>query len=222
MALVHLAYTFEPKPFFNELKKHILFEEKIRINVLKHLAEMVVKDASPQLKKTLEYLRFDEEWLEESNNEISHEHEKFIIVLSQYLVQIPSLSNRTPASFLILEKLLFSIGWEEKKIWLLIRGNYLQNLLEYAQEKVFTTEFIGVDQFGGWLNNQEIRTLYFDLEKSKHHFLSPSHVDKQSICEFENLWKLPALEILKRAYFDAKEMLEMALAGNKALFLLID
>ena len=223
MPLTHKAYTFNPPQFHREIEEQSISNNDFSLNNLLPYCRQIVANASDVTQKTLHYLRYDSEWLDPVDEGL-FATDLYIIVLAKHLTPAPSLSNRLH-SYGILELVLPYANWTQEQIKLLIRGKPLHTLLEFSNNPILLRAFTDVDQYGGWIDLQEVEKLFARLTRAADHFFSPQ--DREFIA-IDELSKFPAYKqrdlqnILRDAYTDAKEMLETSLQRGEPIFIIFD
>jgi hypothetical protein len=106
MAIIHRAYTVDAEAFHACLDHQLVKDGQLREDALLRLAARIVQDATEQTLQTLDSFRFDPEWLDTSDEEVSHITDWYIIALAEALVPVPSLSNRLLVSHNVLKQFL--------------------------------------------------------------------------------------------------------------------
>jgi hypothetical protein len=127
MAIVHRAYSFDPKTFHRRLNDRLVLQKRLQLNVLLALAEEAVASASGTVQQALRDIRFDDEWLDSSDEEVSWTTHWYMVALAGELTPAPSLSNRSAVSWRVLELALPFLGWDEAEVRLLLRGKPLHS-----------------------------------------------------------------------------------------------
>jgi len=222
MAIIHRAYSFDPARFHANLESKIVEQGRLRLDVLRDWAADIVANASPTVQQTLKDIRFDDEWLDASDESVSRSDFWYMIVLAETLSPMPSLSNRLPVSWRVLREILPYVGWNTAEVELIIRGKWLRTLVESSGNTLFTAEFTTLDQFGGWLSVDDQKTLWSRLLSVEHYFPFPTKELPESFLSFANLWLLSPTEMLEKGFADAREMLQAAIAQNSALLVALD
>lgn len=223
MAIIHRAYTFDPVQFHTRLEERVIQHGQLALDALYNLVTTIVANASETTLKALEDMRFNSEWLDVSDEEVSRLPNWYMIVLAQALSPAPSLSNRLMSSYGVLERILPIVGWTDAEIRLLVQGNRLHTLVESSGNPLLRDKFYyGVDQFGGWLSLIDIESLLSRLLAIEERFMSPSPQLIGSLLDFAQWWSQSPIEMISKAYADAKEMLQTAVERSSALFMILD
>jgi hypothetical protein len=222
MAIIHRAYSFDPIVFHSMLQEKLMKHNQFSLDTVLDLARTIVSNAPENTKRVLEDMRFDDVWLDTSDDEISHTNEWYMIALAQNLSPAPSLSNRLQVSHIVLKLILPITGWTDTEVELLLRGQLLDTLVESSGNTFFINEFRGLKQYGGWLSVDDIKSLLFRLQGVERYFSSPSREAEEALAKFAVHWSLSPGEMMRKAYADAREMLQTAIERNSALFVLLD
>jgi hypothetical protein len=184
------------------------------------LAKEIVASASEATRQALNDLRFDSEWLDTSTDEATWPSYWYMIVLARELIPAPSLSNRSRLSWAVLESFLSQEGWHESQIELLVRGRKLRTLVESSGNPLIVAEFTGINQYGGWLDLDEIGRLYSRLLTVRRDQLVSSI--PAGLAQLASLCSQDPIEMFDKAHADVTEMFETAIARDQALFVILD
>jgi len=225
MAVIHRAYTFDPKRFHSVIRQNVFTNHQFDADRLLELARKVVANASVTVQQNLETLRFDSGWLDTSED-IAQAYLWYLILLSQELSPTASLSNRYLGSYSVLRLVLPLAGWDASEIQKLISGHPLHTLPESLDEDFLDDERSFLDQYGGWLSLSEIELLESRLKAAKNHFSSyaiPS-IDTltKAAIDVSATYSLSTEGRLEKAYADGINMLQEALTKGEALFITVD
>lgn len=220
MAVIHRAYSFDSGLFHRYLQEKTVHQKLLRLDVLLQLAEETVAGASETTQQALEDLRFDDGWFETSDDGVTWSTHWYMIILARHLTPAPSLSNRSPVSWKVLDLTLSTLGWGHAELETLLRGQPLHTLVESSNNPLFVTEFTCINQFGGWLRQSEVRRLYSHLLQTQR--LHSRYAVSEELSKFALLWSQSPAEMLGQAYADAMEMLTVALDKDEALFVVLD
>ncbi|MDQ3912711.1 MAG: hypothetical protein M3305_13275 [Actinomycetota bacterium] len=245
----HRAWTFNPAAFYQWLEKRVIEGGELRSDLLLELAKSVVKDASPTKWDALDWVRYDEELLE---NDEGLSNWWYMFALTPHLRRTPSLADRLPRGQTVLGYVLQLAGWSDDDLRLLALGRPMQLMAATYGSAPIVAEFGQGTVFsgGGWLELSEARRLLSQLEEAQDHFFSPSQetlerfdardmakervsrlAESHRISEQEAEKLFPsyvayflqsAPEKLTNVYRDAQEMLRTALERDEALFLVIE
>lgn len=214
MALIHIAYSFDAKLFNYKLQSEVAKNNILDLRKMHQIAVDAVKNMDGSTKKALLYLRYDDDWIDTTDEEVSHSHQWYLLALTKYFTPVTSLSHRIPNSYSMLSKILPMIGWNEEEVKLIITGNPLSTLVADSHNALFTSEFsAGIDQYGGWLSLEKITILLDKLERGK--------LELQTIMD-QGSERLIIDDKVLVAYNNALEMLNLSYNRGHSLFLLLD
>lgn len=212
MALTHYAYSFNSELFHSKLASRIIRDHKINLDALYRLALESVSTLEYSVRKVLAYLRYDEDWLVNSDDDVSRSHKWYLLCLMKYLSPVPSLSYSLPNSYSVLSKILPLVEWSNEDVKLMIEGSPLSSLVSSSYNALFISEFTsGIDQYGGWLNSNKV---FFLLEKLDN--------TMQKLQVKANLELEVPPEKIMMACNDAYQMLQLTCEREHSLFLVLD
>jgi hypothetical protein len=218
MAVVQAAWTFDPAQFHATLVEKIVVDGQVRLDLLLDLAKAAVVNPSEERSKALDFIRFDEEWLDPSDPSPNY---WYLLALSSVLSLAPSLSTRFIVGWRVMQDILPLAGWDESEIAQLVRGKSLRSLILSAGNRLFHEAFdFRHPSAEGWLSLADIQTLLPHLMASQEYFSS----NQQSIEAIE--WAKPFgkdfRQLLQDAYADALDMLNTAILRKSALFIVFE
>ena len=223
MAILHVAYTFEPQSFLAKLEQELVFAGKLQYRSLVQWARQVASKPSAIRRHMLEMIRFDPEVLNAAeSNPQEYSRELFMAVLVGELKPVTSLGTRQLQSYHVLRNVLPGLGWKNETIERLIRGDSLDTLVRLSNNEVLIREFCDLRQFGGWLDSAAILEFSQMFTSVKEEFCDPRESLLTALAETSRQLSVAGPVLLERAYLDATEMLENAIKANKALFLVLD
>ena len=156
MAIIHVAYTFDPVHFLEIFQEKAIINGHVQHDRLLAWASEIAAAQSPERRVLLEMIRFDPEVLSASQDGAFYSRELFMVVLAESLLPAPSLSSRQRESYYVLQVVLPELGWEAKSINRLIRGDSLDTLLQSSLSPALAGEFKELRQYGGWLDHAAI------------------------------------------------------------------
>jgi hypothetical protein len=219
MAVVHRAFTFSPKPFHRRVSEAIAAGQELDLHALHQMAQAALHRATSETWQALEAMRFEPRWLDVSEPDVSHSTEWYALLLAQQLTPAPALSRDGFAAFVILRQALPALEWDRGDIHALILGDPLQTLLASAGDSRFTSEFAGIDQYGGWLSQARLRHMSSKLQSAQ---ASAAATAPQVTSLLEEIGVFSPAESLRVALTMAHEMVQTALDREQALFLVLD
>jgi hypothetical protein len=244
----HRAWTFDPAAFHHWLEERVIEGGELRLDLLLEHSKSVVKDASPTTWDALDWVRYDEELLE---NDEGLSDWWYMFALTPHLRPAPSLADRIAYGQTVLGYVLQLAGWTDDDLRLLALGRPMHLMAATYGSAPIVAEFGQSTVFsgGGWLELSEARRLLVQLEEAQDHFFSPSQetserldtretakervsrlAESHGLSEQEAEKLFPsyvayfsqsAPEKLKNVYRDAQDMLRTALERENALFLVI-
>lgn len=218
MTLFHVAYTFDSKSFHTNLRANLVQEGKLNMARLNDLAKSTVKGAPEDLKRVLDTLGFDRDWLDDPDADSSQAYLWYTVALANAFRPCPSLSNnRFRHSHLLLEAVLPIAGWKDDEIHELVLGNRLNTLFDSSEDEVFSNN---LTLYGGCLNIRDAKKLLLHLEASIKYFSFKTLAVQQAITKFTAHSNIQPDMLLNYAYQDALDMLRSSIERNEALYLL--
>lgn len=218
-SVFHIAYTFDSDSFHSNLKTMIAADNELDLNRLQDLARAYV-ETSPQILGVLQYMRYDESWLDDPDGDGSQANLWYTICLASSFHPAPSLNNnRFHGSHYVLENVLPFAGWNRDDILALIHGKPLSTLLDPHKYRVFVE---ALSLYGGCLRQNDIRTVREHLKDSEIHFSPSARSSIEAIEKYANHNNVSPASLLGMAYEDVVEMLETAIQRKEALYLLRD
>ncbi|MCG8350745.1 MAG: hypothetical protein MI924_23490 [Chloroflexales bacterium] len=222
MAVVHQTYLFDEQEFHQFLERRIIKDDLLLHELLRKLAEETVQDTSPEIQDSLKLLRFDPEWLTDSDPSVSHLHEWYILALARRLSISRSINTRRINNHWVLSQILPTVGWHTADVTLLVSGCPLHTLVEASTNTIFIDEFsVGLDVFGGWLHVAKAHNFLHKLQEEREHLFDPSVLGRLELQHHQYFTPNSAL-VVEDAYLDAIEMLQPAIATGKSLFIVFD
>jgi len=221
MAVRHHAYGFDPSAYLAAMTQCCVVGGVPRPEALRVEAEAIVARATGPSRDVLEYLRYDEEWLHPTTAEPAW-REWLVCSLVPHLTPLPSLSNREPHSFFVLEKVLPIAGWRKADVDLLILGRSLDTLPELLAAEPLKPLFHHMRQYGGWVEAASVSRLRLELERVRAHFFSPGMAERQGVEEWLRARSRLPEQVLPASFTDAMDMLEGAGTEGRALFMLFE
>ncbi len=223
MAIIHSAYLFDPVKFHRQLREKVVRQNRLDEHAMQDMAKDVVKNASAATRQALRYLRFDPEWLDWPDPEVTHLDKWYVAVLAGTLTLAPSLSNRSPISWRILKQALPLAAWSTQEANRLVEGNPLPSLIESSELVTWLNPIAGaLYPYGGWLSLSDAQDLETRLVQSQEKLLKPPKLLENALLEPAALWSESPRELLQRAYADASDMLRAATESRKALLVILD
>jgi hypothetical protein len=166
-------------------------------------------------------MRYDEEWLEASDPEISCTDRWYMLMLASGCSIAPSLSDPLQTGHYVLRTMLPSAGWTPDEVNLLIHGHELATLIATAQEPLFTSAF-SPSQHGGWLDNDAIARLQTRLTHSGGFFSAPESAGHPWLQEYGKLVGNDPAKLLDESFHSSLNMLTIARTRGSALYLVLD
>ncbi len=145
---VYSAHLFGPQQFHRSLEAKILDHGRLRLDILKDTVTKIVAYASPAVGEALRDMRYDDEWLDNSDPEVSVTDCWYMIALAEMLSPTVSLNPLQTGAQQVLAYALPRAGWTVPEIELLFYGKALHTLVESSGNESFVREFHGIDQHG--------------------------------------------------------------------------
>jgi len=217
MAIVQAAWTFDPTQFHTMLWEKIVVDEQVCFDLLLDLAKAAVANPSEGTRTALEFIRFDEEWLDPSDPSPNY---WYLLALSSMLSLAPSLSTRFIPSWRVMKDVLPFARWSETEINQLIRGKSLSSLVLSSGNSLFSETFdFRHPSSEGWLSFADAQTLLPRLEASQEYFSLPQSI---KAIEWAKFWKRDSRLLLQDSYKDALDMLNTAILRKSALFIVFE
>jgi hypothetical protein len=219
MAVLHRAFTFSPEPFHRRMAEAIAAGQELDLRALHQMAQAALHRATSETWQALEAMRFEQRWLDVSEPDLPHSTEWYALLLAQELTSAPGLSRDGVAAFAILRQALPALEWEQGDIDALIFGDPLQTLLASAGDARFTSEFAGIDQYGGWLSQTRLRHMSSKLQSAQS---SAAATAPQITNLLEEIGVFSPAESLRVSLTMAQVMVQTAMDREQALFLVLD
>jgi hypothetical protein len=210
----HRAWTFDPDAFHDWLEERIVEEGELRLDQLHQLARGIVRNASSATWDALGYMRFDEEYLELGNPDISYPIRWYMIALASWLHPVGPL-----AGWGVLDVVLPMSGWSTEDARLLIYGRHLGDLAKSSGNELFAAEFDWVWEYG-WLDLATAKEMLHRLQESKEAFSSPTQEIRQRLVPYSEWTGLE--EVLAMTYLTTQETLQTAVEREEALYFVLD
>ena len=221
MALKHRAFTFNINEFYNDLQ-NVIVESKLSKERLWELSKEAVGKPSVATIQALNFLRYDQEWFDLSDPDISRESDWYLVFLTSKFKMAPDLSSSQPFSYSILRRVLKLVGWSSDHIDLLIKGSDLETLVKVTNDPIFISSFTFPQYRGGWVNQEDISMLYSKLTLSQEVFFEPSKQLIESVEDLAGYFSLGPDEVIRKSYVEAVCMLSYALQRKNPLFFILD
>jgi hypothetical protein len=98
----------------------------------------------------------------------------------------------------------------------------LRTFVAASENPVFIAGIRGADQYGGWLPSERIRELAARLVACEPLFVDPAREARDEIIWLADLLHEVPATMLRKAYADAREMLQAGIESNGSLVLLLD
>jgi hypothetical protein len=222
MAVVHVAFQFNPSDYYKELLNRMFTDGSWNPDNARILARSIVSEATSEEEETLLYFRFDHSWLPYEAIEGSTPTDWAVLFLTKMLTKSPSLSNRFMGSYAILKTLLPLAGWSPEEINMLLTGRNLNTLIEASGNDILINNITGLQQYGGWLEVADIQNLLEQFLKTEDLFCSPPSSTLTEIAHFASLWHIEPQTLVRLAYLDGFDMLNTATQSEKDLILVLD
>lgn len=224
MGTFHFAYSFDVILFHNNLYNIVIDRNDFSEDKLLSYIISIITNNSDDTRKILDNLRFDKEWLNTSDPEISKTDKWYMVALAEALRPIPSLSNRTQFSYIVLRRILPISGWSSNEIQVLTQGQFLHTMLENLGIELFIRNFLGIDQFGGWVSFENAKSFLSKLEDTKQFFSDQIFYTEalKAIEEMASFYNKPSEELFKNSLNDALDMLKEAVFRKHSIFMFID
>lgn len=223
MAIIHVAYTFDPGHFLKIFQEKVFIKGQIQYEHLQAWARRVAGRPSSERQSILEMIRFDPGALSTAESEaIDNARELFMVALVESLARTSSLSNRQRESYYVLQLILPELGWEKENISRLIQGDSLDDLLQLPGNPSLFQEFKPLRQYGGWLDHATIVGFRKHLKEKESAFLRPEEKLLSLLGGAAELLSVAPSTLVQRAYRDALDMLDSASLPEGALFLVLD
>jgi hypothetical protein len=222
MAITHSAYTFNAKKFHDVLRDRIVQNGALSATALYKTAESTMARAGQSTQHFLTNVRFDKDWLNTSDLEVSKTIYWYIIALADTCTPAPSLSSHFPVGFRVVQTTLPLAAWETSAIETVIRGQPLHTLVDSSNNPLFMNEFVGVDQFGGWIPRDKAKELLSKLQAAEQFFTGNAPASLEAVSEIARLWAQAPRDVMRIAYSDAVAMLRSAKDADSDLFVILD
>ena len=84
MAVVHMAYTFDDIAFHQYLADKITIGLTIDFSTLYHLAIQAVMERKHEKDRLLEYIRYNDTWLETTDEDIADAYQWYLLIPVSY------------------------------------------------------------------------------------------------------------------------------------------
>lgn len=221
MAIIYRAYTFSPVVLFQDLVNNVVDAGRISEQLLFNKAKDVVDNSIMPSREVLELARFDEDWLNYLDKDVSRSHLWFLLVLISKLNPIPDIDTRTK-HHIVLPRLMPLLGWSQPQIELLIRGRPLNSLIETSGNNLFINEFVpGINAYGGWLDTETAAQLLVELQISTNSISTLEMTDRiqKETSLSPDFYSETALH---NALVEIARILQISVARREALFIIID
>lgn len=217
MAFLHFAYTFDSVAFHKNLQAVSVIDSKLDLKQLQILAKSQVNNADDELKKILNVINYNEDWLDDPERDASQAYLWYTINLASNFHPSLSLSNnRFHGSHYILEKILPIGGWQKDEVNELILGRSLKELLNNGEFQIFADE---LSIYGGVISIKKIPLILSHVRDSAQYFASESEISEEILEEYTRYSDLNVAALLDLAYKDAVDMLEAAIKRDEDLYL---
>ena len=114
MAVLHVAYTFQPQSFLDKLKQELVVAGNLHYDSLITCVRRIVSEASDDTKRALQMIRYDPDLVTNAKSDPrQHARELFVVALVGALTPVTSLGTRQRESYFVLQKALPRLGWEK-------------------------------------------------------------------------------------------------------------
>ena len=152
MAVLHSAFAFHAAADLRAITARCSTAGDLDPALLQQQARNVAEHAGGAGKAILDALRFDPEWLDDS--ETPDDSWRVLIALAEFLQPVPSLSRNLRSGFAVLEATLPLSGWDAISIRDLLRGRPLGPLLASAG-----LPHDPLPSYAGWLEQARVALL---------------------------------------------------------------
>jgi hypothetical protein len=178
MAVIHGAWTFDPVAFHRWLESWTVWEGELQLGALQELAKTVFADTTRITRRALEYMRMDEELLEDPRPDESLADHWYYCALARQLDPAPSLSTiLSPVAFYDLEAVLPLLDWSADEVRTLIYGRPMGSLATTYGSEVIAGEFgtsLNMERDRGWVDLTVAEELLSRLAVVEDHFYYPT------------------------------------------------
>ena len=222
MAVLHFAYTFEPRSFGAMLRDCVARDGRLRLEGLHDRAKSALEAPSKAAREALVAVRYSDSWIEAPEDEGDLPEKWFVIALTGHLRFAPSLGRQGPAHHVILEAILPGAGMSETDIRRLFHGDDLVSILSDEGIALPTGRLGALRDFGGWLSPMSIGSLRQELVRVRGHFLDIGPQQRTVLASILPDWGAEAGRLAREAHAAAQEMLECAQERKQALFVVLD
>lgn len=222
MAVLHFAYTFEPRSFAASLRDCVAGDGRLRLDRLHERAKSALEAPSKAAKEALVALRYSDTWIEAPGDEADLPEKWFLIALTRHLREAPSLGRQGPAHHVVLRALLPGAGMSEAQIRRLIHGDDPVSILSDEGIAVPAGGFGALGDLGGWLSPASIGGLRQELERLRGHFSHIGPEQRTVMARIHPDWRADADRPARHAHAAAQEMLDCAQERKQALFVVLD
>jgi hypothetical protein len=217
--LFHHTYSFDVSKFHKNLESIITGPSGLDLDNLHRSIRTLAQAPSETMKKALEDIRFDEEWVD---GELSEPNRWYMIVLATELEESPNIPiwGRN-----VLGRALPLMNWDKASVDLLLLGKSLNLLPSTSMNSDFAHTFTFLTQFACWLGEADLRFLLKKLEEAKQHYVSPSDAVLESIQSYTALLGYDSsgsASFLKEALDSASTMVNSPLSRGHALLISSD
>lgn len=227
MALIHRAFTFDVDKLERKLQPAIV-NGRLEPLALFQLAVQVVEKASSSTIQVLDWLRFDQDWLNISDTQTMRSHLWSLINLADLLSPSPSLSDNHLGSYSVLKLILPLAGWSDTDVNTMIVGSPLSTLLKILNDSLSEDDYVASKQLHGygWISLEEVQNLLYKLKQSEGYFLNQVEESSQKILQWTEAssatLKEDSKNLLRYAYADGINMLQASVSKQQPLFLTLD
>ena len=221
MAVLHQAYCFDVVSFHGELRKSVVPNGSLSIDLMLQVAKQAVDEAHGDARDFLRLICFDEEWFEAGTEDAHYFTDMYLVALAPHIRHPCPIAN---LSFAALELALPELGMDSHGVRLLLVGQWLHSLAASSGVAAFAEKCSRGLRHVSWLSNENVARLKSMLLTHQQDFEAPNRVLIESMAGIPNeLRGTHSPEaILRNAYRDLTGRLDAAHKSKTCLILIND
>ncbi|GFZ97291.1 hypothetical protein [Dyella caseinilytica] len=215
MTVLHSAFVFHAAADLGEIATRCHSAGEFEPALLSALARNTVAQAGHTQKALLASLRFDPEWLDEV--ETPDPSYRVLIVLTDFLQPVPSLSRSVRSGFAVLEAILPLFGWDRASMKELLHGQPIEALLKSTK-----LPYEAAPYYAGWIPKAHVALLQSRLAAVPDRVPDVPAQVQDALSGTIAYEGRDARTLFSESLADARAMLAAARERDADLFLILD